>query len=155
MIHFNDTILTYKSSTYILHATYLQALFITATAGNGSAVGPTTTAAAAIQMVSAMSGMTGTRFEFLFTSLVKSTPVLFTAAQTVLKAYRTSGLYRDVKLRGSLVNVDTKQLELLPNEILYTKVRSADTTIRKYSIYVYVCMRCISLKYLSYVISPL
>jgi len=43
------------------------------------------------------------RYEFLFTSLVKNSPRLFTTVQAVLRAYQTSKLYRDLKLRGSIV----------------------------------------------------
>ncbi len=43
------------------------------------------------------------RFEFMFTSLVKNSPRLFTTVQAVMRAYETSKLYRDLKLRGSVV----------------------------------------------------
>jgi len=59
------------------------------------------------------------RFEFIFTSLVKS-PRLFTTVQAVLRAYETSKLYRDLKLRGSVVKGG--QLVTLPKEQIYDTV---------------------------------
>src|SRR3989338_4409922 len=43
------------------------------------------------------------RFEFIFTNLVKGSPRLFTTVQAVYRAYETSRLYRDLKLRGAIV----------------------------------------------------
>lgn len=60
------------------------------------------------------------RFEFVFTSLVKNSPRLFTTVQAVMRAYETSKLYRDLKLRGSIVKEG--ELILLPQEELYTRV---------------------------------
>mmetsp|Transcript_66149 Transcript_66149/g.182580 ORF Transcript_66149/g.182580 Transcript_66149/m.182580 type:complete len:389 (-) Transcript_66149:182-1348(-) len=54
------------------------------------------------------------RFEFIFTSLVKNSPRLFTTTQAVLRAYETSKLYRDLKLRSSIIK--DGQLMLLPGE---------------------------------------
>lgn len=56
-----------------------------------------------------------TRFEFIFTSLVKNSPRLFTTVQSVLRAYETSKLFRDLKLRGSIVK--DGDLILLPQEV--------------------------------------
>jgi len=61
-----------------------------------------------------------TRFEFIFTSLVKNSPRLFTTVQAVLRAYETSKLYRDLKLRGSIVK--DGELILLPNEQIFSKI---------------------------------
>lgn len=60
------------------------------------------------------------RFEFVFTSLVKNSPRLFTTVQAVMKAYETSKLYRELKLRGSILK--DGELLLLPQEQIYTKV---------------------------------
>jgi len=60
------------------------------------------------------------RFEFIFTSLVKNSPRLFTTIQSVLRAYETTKLYRDLKLRGSIIR--DNQLALLPLEQVYNKV---------------------------------
>mmetsp|Transcript_21832 Transcript_21832/g.21124 ORF Transcript_21832/g.21124 Transcript_21832/m.21124 type:complete len:349 (-) Transcript_21832:87-1133(-) len=60
------------------------------------------------------------RFEFIFTSLVKNSPRLFTTVQAVMRAYETSKLYRDLKLRGSIVR--DNELILLPLEQVYTKI---------------------------------
>ncbi len=59
-------------------------------------------------------------FEFVFTSLVKNSPRLFTTVQTVMKAYETSKLYRDLKLRGSIVK--DGDLVLLPREQVFDKI---------------------------------
>lgn len=60
------------------------------------------------------------RYEFLFTSLVKNSPRLFTTVQAVLRAYQTSKLYRDLKLRGSIVK-DSKSLpSFLTFDLPYT-----------------------------------
>jgi Bardet-Biedl syndrome 5 protein len=60
------------------------------------------------------------RFEFIFTSLVKNSPRLFTTIQAVCRAYETSKLYRDLKLRGAIIR--DKSLILLPDEEVYSKV---------------------------------
>eukprot|EP00904_Undaria_pinnatifida_P010836 jgi/Undpi1/6883/HiC_scaffold_21.g09359.m1 len=60
------------------------------------------------------------RFEFVFTSLVKNSPRLFTTVQAVLRSYETSTLYRDLKLRGSVIR--NNQLRTLPLEQIYSKI---------------------------------
>jgi len=55
-----------------------------------------------------------TRFEFIFTSLVRQSPRLFTTVQSVYKSYGTTKLYRDLKLRGAII--EDKKLILLPGE---------------------------------------
>lgn len=60
------------------------------------------------------------RFEFIFTSLVKNSPRLFTTVQAIMRAYETSKLYRDLKLRGSIVQGN--ELILLPKEQVFTKL---------------------------------
>lgn len=62
----------------------------------------------------------GTRFEFVFTSLVSSSPRLFTTVQAVHRAYDTSRLYRELKLRGAIIR--DKQLKTLPDEDIYQKL---------------------------------
>lgn len=61
-----------------------------------------------------MTRYNGTRFEFIFTSLVKNSPRLFTTIQAVFKSYETTTLYRDLKLRGAIIK--DKQLCLLKRE---------------------------------------
>ena len=62
----------------------------------------------------------GTRFEFIFTSLIKKSPRLFTTVQSVFRAYETSKLYRDLKLRGAIMK--DKELILLPDEQILDKI---------------------------------
>jgi hypothetical protein len=50
-----------------------------------------------------MTKFNNSRFEFIFTSLVKNSPRLFTTVQAVYRSYETTKLYRDLKLRGALV----------------------------------------------------
>ncbi|KAF6114712.1 hypothetical protein HJG60_010648 [Phyllostomus discolor] len=61
-----------------------------------------------------------TRFEFIFTNLVPGSPRLFTSVIAVHRAYETSKMYRDFKLRSALIQ--NKQLRLLPQEHLYDKI---------------------------------
>jgi len=60
------------------------------------------------------------RFEFIFTNESSGTANLFSTILAVYKAYDSSKLYRDLKLRGALVQ--NKQLKLLPQEEVYNKV---------------------------------
>ncbi|KAK3282283.1 Bardet-Biedl syndrome 5 protein [Cymbomonas tetramitiformis] len=62
----------------------------------------------------------GSRFEFIFTNLVRNSPRLFTTIQAVFRAYDTTKLYRDLKLRGAIIQ--DKELKLLPHEQTYNKV---------------------------------
>eukprot|EP01083_Nonionella_stella_P050328 133871_1 len=62
----------------------------------------------------------GTRFEFIFTSLIKKSPRLFTTVQSVFRAYETTKLYRDLKLRGAIMK--DKDLILLPDEQILDKI---------------------------------
>ncbi|XP_066178941.1 Bardet-Biedl syndrome 5 protein isoform X2 [Sylvia atricapilla] len=61
-----------------------------------------------------------TRFEFIFTNVVPGSPRLFTSVIAVHRAYETSKMYRDLKLRSALIQ--NKQLRLLPQEQIYDKV---------------------------------
>ena len=60
------------------------------------------------------------RFEFIFTSLVKGSPRLFSSFQSVIKSYDSTRLYRELKLRGAIIY--NKSLILLPDEIIYNCV---------------------------------
>jgi len=60
------------------------------------------------------------RFEFIFTNLHRDSPRLFSTVQAVYRAYETSRLYRELKLRGALIQ--TKELKVLPEEIVYDKI---------------------------------
>lgn len=51
---------------------------------------------------------------------MRQSPRLFTTVQAVYRAYDTSRLYRDLKLRGAIIK--NKALILLPNEQMYNKV---------------------------------
>jgi len=67
-----------------------------------------------------MTKYNGARYEFVFTSLVKASPRLFTTVQTVFRAFETSKLYRDLKLRGAAVREG--RLNQLPDEEIVRKV---------------------------------
>eukprot|EP00164_Ancoracysta_twista_P004543 GFYU01006129.1.p1 GENE.GFYU01006129.1~~GFYU01006129.1.p1 ORF type:complete len:344 (-),score=58.66 GFYU01006129.1:214-1245(-) len=60
------------------------------------------------------------RFEFIFTNLVKASPRLFTTVMAVFRSYETTKLYRDLKLRGAIIK--DKNLILLPKERIISKV---------------------------------
>ncbi|KAJ1450095.1 Bardet-Biedl syndrome 5 protein [Pelagophyceae sp. CCMP2097] len=75
----------------------------------------------ATQALYIMTKFTSSRFEFIFTSLVLDSPRLFTTVQAVLRAYETTKLYRDLKLRGSIVRDGT--LVLLPEETIYSQLK--------------------------------
>lgn len=62
-----------------------------------------------------------TRFEFIFTSLVRQSPRLFITVQSIFRSYETTKLYRDLKLRGAII--EDKQLILLPQETVSTQYR--------------------------------
>jgi Bardet-Biedl syndrome 5 protein len=62
----------------------------------------------------------GSRFEFIFTNLVRDSPRLFTTVQAVFRAYDTSKLYRDLKLRGAVIS--EKELIQLPDEQIFNKI---------------------------------
>lgn len=60
------------------------------------------------------------RYEFIFTSLVKNSPRLFTTVQAVMRAYETSNMYRELKLRGSILK--DGEVMLLPLEKVFNKL---------------------------------
>eukprot|EP00039_Didymoeca_costata_P002624 m.61518 g.61518 ORF g.61518 m.61518 type:complete len:352 (+) comp11421_c0_seq1:191-1246(+) len=61
------------------------------------------------------------KFQFIFTNAITDTPRLFTTIQAVHRAYDTSRLYREIRLRNAVVNEG--QLNLLPNETIIEEVR--------------------------------
>ncbi|KAK9410702.1 kelch-like 41 [Crotalus adamanteus] len=61
-----------------------------------------------------------TRFEFIFTNVIPGSPRLFASVISVHRAYETSKMYRELKLRSALIQ--NKQLRLLPKEQVYDKI---------------------------------
>ncbi|KAG8124956.1 hypothetical protein E2320_020281 [Naja naja] len=61
-----------------------------------------------------------TRFEFIFTNVIPGSPRLFASVISVHRAYETSKMYRELKLRSALIQ--NKQLRLLPKEQVYNKI---------------------------------
>eukprot|EP00048_Salpingoeca_helianthica_P020034 m.4463 g.4463 ORF g.4463 m.4463 type:complete len:346 (+) comp4321_c0_seq2:1850-2887(+) len=61
-----------------------------------------------------------TRYQFIFTNVVPNTPRLFTTVLTVHRAFETTPLYRNVKLRSTVVQ--DRQLLILPHEEIYEMV---------------------------------
>ena len=57
------------------------------------------------QALYVMTKFNNARFEFVFTNLVRQSPRLFTTVQAVYRAYDTSRLYRDLKLRGAIIRL--------------------------------------------------
>ena len=55
-----------------------------------------------------------TKYEFIFTNLVRDTPWLHGLVRNIVRAYDTSRLYRDIKLKGSVI--DNGNLRMLPKE---------------------------------------
>ncbi|DBA00927.1 TPA: hypothetical protein N0F65_006127 [Lagenidium giganteum] len=72
------------------------------------------------QALYVMTKYANSRFEFIFTSLVKASPRLFTTIQAVFRSYETTKLYRELKLRGAIIK--DKELTLLPHEQVYTRL---------------------------------
>lgn len=72
------------------------------------------------QALYVMTKYNNSRFEFIFTSLVKNSPRLFTTVQAVYRSYETTKLYRDLKLRGAIIK--DKSLIMLPDEDIINKV---------------------------------
>ncbi len=72
------------------------------------------------QALFVLTKFSNTRYEFIFTNLVKSSPRLFTTVQAVFKAYETTKLYREVKLRSAIIQ--DKDLMLLPKEQVFSKI---------------------------------
>ena len=72
------------------------------------------------QALYVMTKFQSSRFEFVFTSLVKNSPRMFLTVQSVHRSYETTRLYRDLKLRGAIIK--EKTLCLLPDEKVYTQL---------------------------------
>ncbi|KAA3672807.1 Bardet-Biedl syndrome 5 protein [Paragonimus westermani] len=71
-----------------------------------------------------MTKFSGIRYEFIFTHLALNSSIqLFSAFIAVYKAYDTSRMYREMKLRACLL--DNKKLMLLPKEKLYEEIDGA------------------------------
>lgn len=60
------------------------------------------------------------RFEFIFTDDKKETSTIFATISALNKAYDSSRLYRDLKLRGALIQGG--EIRLLPTEEIHDKV---------------------------------
>lgn len=67
-----------------------------------------------------VSAKANTRYEFTFTYLVPESPRLFTTVLAVWKAYDSSRVYRDLKLRSAIIQ--DGELALLPGETVYSRV---------------------------------
>lgn len=61
-----------------------------------------------------------TRFEFIFTNLIPGNMRLFSSVNGVYKAYASSRMYREVKLRGAIIQ--NHQLKTLPQEQFVNRV---------------------------------
>ena len=64
-----------------------------------------------------------TKYEFIFSNLVRDMPWLHGLIKNVVRAYDTSRLYRDIKLKGPIL--DNGQLRMLPKE----EVRTSPTSV--------------------------
>ena len=62
----------------------------------------------------------GSRFEFIFTQLARDSTRLFSTVQSVFRAYDTSKMYRELKLRGAVMK--DKELVVLPQERVFNKL---------------------------------
>ncbi|XP_056637668.1 Bardet-Biedl syndrome 5 protein homolog [Diorhabda sublineata] len=72
------------------------------------------------QALQILTASKGTRYEFIFTNLVPGNTRHFTSVMGVHKAYNSSKLYRELKLRGAVVY--NKQLKILPLEQVISTV---------------------------------
>ncbi|CAH1166825.1 unnamed protein product [Phyllotreta striolata] len=75
------------------------------------------------QAIQLLTISTGTRYEFIFTNLIPGHTRHFTSITGVHKAYNSSRLYRELKLRGAVVH--NKQLKILPLEQVVSTVHGA------------------------------
>mmetsp|Transcript_22567 Transcript_22567/g.58927 ORF Transcript_22567/g.58927 Transcript_22567/m.58927 type:complete len:364 (-) Transcript_22567:52-1143(-) len=57
-----------------------------------------------------------TKYHFIFTNVVEGSPRLFTSIQAVQKAFESSRIYRELRVRTAITTHGT--LNLLPNELL-------------------------------------
>uniref|UniRef100_A0A7S3K498 BBSome complex member BBS5 PH domain-containing protein n=1 Tax=Aureoumbra lagunensis TaxID=44058 RepID=A0A7S3K498_9STRA len=63
-----------------------------------------------------------TAFEFIFTSANEQAPRIFSTAQKIIRAYENTKLYRDLRLRLSIIR--DNNLILLPQEEIFSQQRS-------------------------------
>eukprot|EP00803_Ostreobium_quekettii_P007620 evm.model.scf_75.2 EVM.evm.TU.scf_75.2 scf_75:9856-14024(+) len=75
------------------------------------------------QAVHVLTKFNGSRYEFIFSSTTLHLPAFVTTLFAVRRAYDSSRLYRELKLRGAFL--DGKELKLLPGEQVYNKVHGA------------------------------
>jgi Bardet-Biedl syndrome 5 protein len=61
----------------------------------------------------------GCKYEFIFTSLVKNSPRLFSSFQAVIRSYNSTKIYRETKLRGAISR--ERNLIVLPQEQIFSK----------------------------------
>ncbi|XP_041699345.1 Bardet-Biedl syndrome 5 protein homolog [Coregonus clupeaformis] len=87
--------------------------------GYNSIINITTRTANSTEALYISTKSNNTRFESIFTNVVPGSQRLFTSVIAVHRAYETSKMYRDLKLRGALIQ--NKQLRLLPREEVYDK----------------------------------
>ncbi|ESN92694.1 hypothetical protein HELRODRAFT_108097 [Helobdella robusta] len=62
----------------------------------------------------------GEKYEFVFSNLIVDGPSLYTSLNSVLRAYVSSKMYREVKLRGSLFKDDA--LKTYPHEEIFREI---------------------------------
>ena len=67
-----------------------------------------------------MTRFNNARFEYIFTNIGSENPRLFTTVQALFRAYDTSRLFRDLKLRSAIIS--EKKLVLLPGEQVYSEI---------------------------------
>uniref|UniRef100_A0A0G4F1E0 BBSome complex member BBS5 PH domain-containing protein n=1 Tax=Chromera velia CCMP2878 TaxID=1169474 RepID=A0A0G4F1E0_9ALVE len=74
-------------------------------------------AAGSVRAIQLMTGYNNSRYEFLFSASVADSPRLFSCVQSLHKAYNSSKLYREVKLRGAIMK-DKSPVLLAKEEIV-------------------------------------
>ncbi|XP_033227509.1 Bardet-Biedl syndrome 5 protein homolog [Belonocnema kinseyi] len=70
------------------------------------------------QALHVLSSFRNCRYEFFFINLIKKSTQHYTSVLGVYNAYMSSKLYREIKLRGGIIN--EKRLSILNQEILHT-----------------------------------
>ena len=68
---------------------------------------------------SSASAPAGSSYEFIFTSLARASPRLFVTAQAAHRAYDSTRLYRDLKLRAAITQ--NRAVLLLPGERVFSR----------------------------------
>ncbi|XP_054168632.1 Bardet-Biedl syndrome 5 protein homolog [Oppia nitens] len=72
-----------------------------------------------------MTKVNGTRYEFIFTQLDLELGTQFGIVQLISKvcrAYTSTKLFRDLKLRSAVITPNSKQLKVLSSETIYNKI---------------------------------